>query len=107
VDREKEIRLEAEKLGRIVGKKNKAYGDSTSKTVDIVKVFMQKYQNEDGTYTIPEELIEQITRQVRIIDKQCRLFNNPKQDLMEESPYLDIAGYGILGNLKEGDYANE
>ena len=33
---------------------------------------------------------------VRILDKQSRIFSNPKMDRMNENPMLDIAGYGFL-----------
>jgi hypothetical protein len=62
-----------------------------------MKVFLQEYRNKDNTYTIPESLLQHVLLQVRIIDKQNRIFSNPDGDLMKESPYNDITGYGMLG----------
>ena len=86
----------AEEIGKELKEKNKAYGNSVNETHKILKVFLQKYKNEDGTYTIPEEVIDLIARQSRVIDKQFRMFSNPKQDLMNENPNKDIAGYSII-----------
>lgn len=91
-----------EKLGKetgnLVDKKQKAYGDSVAKTYQLMQIFLQNYENEDNTYTIPKSLLKHILLQVRIIDKQNRIFNNPDGDLMSENPYIDTVGYGMLGH---------
>jgi hypothetical protein len=84
------------KLGKLVDEKQAAYGDSISKASKLMKVYLEDYKTEDG-YLIPEELLDHILLQVRIIDKQNRIFSNPKADKMNESPYSDLAGYGLLG----------
>lgn len=84
------------KLGSLVDRKQAAYGDSISKTSKLMKVYLEDYEVND-TYVIPKELLDHILLQVRIIDKQNRIFSNPKGDLMDESPYDDISGYGMLG----------
>ncbi|WP_053434820.1 YorP family protein [Sporosarcina globispora] len=84
-------------IGKLVNKKQAAYGDSIGKTSKLMKVFLEGYKNEDNTYTIPEELLDHILLQVRIIDKQNRIFSNPKGDLMQENPYADTVGYSLLG----------
>ncbi|AKO92026.1 hypothetical protein BEH_07885 [Priestia filamentosa] len=91
-----------QELGAFVDKKQAAYGDSVSKASKLMKVFLEEYENGDGTYTIPEELLDHILLQVRIIDKQNRIFSNPKGDLMDETPYADLAGYGLLGKRNSG-----
>lgn len=85
------------KTGQLVDEKQKAYGDSVGKTFELMKIYLQNWRNEDGTYTIPESLLKHILLQVRIIDKQNRIFNNPEGDLMQENPYLDKLGYSMLG----------
>lgn len=90
-------------IGHLVEQKQKAYGDSITKTFDLVKVFLRDYRNKDGTYTIPESLLRHLLLQVRIIDKQNRIFSNPDGDLMEENCYSDITGYGIIGNKMMSD----
>jgi len=85
------------KLGKIIDTKQAAYGDSVSKSSELMKIYLQDYKQEDGTYKINEKLLDHILLQVRIIDKQNRIFSNPEADLMDESPYTDISGYGLLG----------
>jgi len=84
-------------LGKMIDEKQNAYGDSARKSIEIIKLFLQPYSNSDGTYTIPEELLSHLLLQIRIIDKQNRIFSNPSGDKMSESPYRDIAGYSLLG----------
>lgn len=89
---------EGKKIGNLVDKKQRAYGDSITKTNELLRVFLSDYKNTDGTYTIPESLINHIGLMVRMMDKQNRIFNNPDGDLMDEKPYNDLAGYSLLGN---------
>lgn len=86
-----------QEFGKLVDLKNKSYGDSVTKTNKLLEVFMEKYDNGDGTYTIPKSLLRHIGLMVRIMDKQNRVFSNPDGDLMDESPYTDILGYSMLG----------
>ena len=92
----------ATKIGKLVDEKNKAYGNSVNNTERILKVFLEPYSNNDGTYTIPAEMIDVIARQARVIDKQARIFSNPKGDLMDEDPNKDIAGYSIIAYAEKG-----
>ncbi len=85
-------------IGKLVDKKQMAYGNSVGNSIDILKIFLRKYKNEDNTYTIPESLLWHLLLQVRIIDKQNRIFNNPDLDLMEENVYSDLCGYSLLGH---------
>ena len=39
----------------------------------------------------------------RVIDKQARIFSNPKGDLMDEDPNKDIAGYSIIAYAAKED----
>jgi len=90
-------------IGSLVDRKNQAYGNSINNTERILKVFLEHYSNNDGTYTIPEEMIDVIARQARVIDKQARIFSNPKGDLMDEDPNKDIAGYSIIAYAAKED----
>jgi hypothetical protein len=90
------------KLGKLVDEKQAAYGDSISKASKLMKVYLEDYKTADG-YLIPEELLDHILLQVRIIDKQNRIFSNPKADKMNESPYDDISGYGMLGGRMQSE----
>jgi hypothetical protein len=84
-------------VGKLVDQKQKAYGDSVTKCYQIMKVLLQDYSNNDGTYTIPESLIPIMLLEVRKIDKTNRRFSNPDGDLMSENPYQDDVGYSLLG----------
>ncbi len=86
-----------QELGKLIDMKQEAYGDSITKTNELLKVFMQDYDNGDNTYTIPKSLLKHIGLMVRVLDKQNRIFSNPDGDLMSESPYMDLSGYGMLG----------
>ena len=84
-------------IGNLVDTKQQAYGDSVSKTYKLMQIFLEQYENEDNTYTIPKSLLKHILLQVRMIDKQNRIFSNPDGDLMQENPYQDSVGYSMLG----------
>ena len=84
-------------IGQLVNKKQLAYGDSISKAYKLMQIYLENYDNGNDTYTIPKSLLKHILLQVRIIDKQNRIFNNPDGDLMEENPYADTVGYSLLG----------
>jgi len=96
-----------QELGRLVDEKQKAYGDSVTKTNKLLEVFMEKYDNGDETYTIPKSLLKHIGLMVRVIDKQNRIFSNPDGDLMDESPYKDIGGYSFLGENMSNESSNK
>ena len=91
----------AKDVASLVSEKQKAYGNSVDKVERVIEVLMEQYDNGDGTYTIPKELIPHLLYQVRILDKQNRVFTNPKGDLMDESPYKDILGYALLMLAKQ------
>lgn len=93
----------AHEVASLVSEKQKAYGNSVDKVQRVIEIMMEQYDNGDGTYTIPKELIPHLLYQVRIMDKQNRIFTNPEADLMDESPYTDILGYALLmlAKLKE------
>jgi preprotein translocase subunit YajC len=87
----------ATEIGKFTDMKNEAYGSSVDATYEVLKIFLKKYKNDDNTYTIPESLLKHILLQVRMIDKQNRIFNNPDGDKLGESQYNDITGYGLIG----------
>jgi len=96
-----------QELGKLIDMKQEAYGDSITKTNELLKVFMQDYDNGDDTYTIPKSLLNHIALMVRIMDKQNRVFSNPDGDLMSESPYSDLSGYGMLGERMSNESSNK
>jgi hypothetical protein len=76
----------AQTLGALVSQKNEAYGDAFSQAGDVIRVLYP-----DGVK--PEQYVDLLVT-VRIVDKLFRIAN--KKDAFSESPWQDIAGYGIL-----------
>jgi len=83
-----------EQLGRFVGslvdKKQAAYGDSFSRSADVLRIY---YPN-----GIHPDQYNDVLPMVRMIDKQFRIATD--KNAFGESPWTDIAGYGILGMEK-------
>jgi len=73
-------------IGKLVGKKQAAYGDSFGKSGSIMKTLYP-----DG---IPVEKIDDVLTLARMIDKMFRIATD--RDAFGEDPYRDIAGYAIL-----------
>lgn len=74
-------------IGQLVEEKNKAYGDAFGKAGEVLKIL---YPNGIAPDQYPDMLAL-----VRILDKMFRIATD--RDALGESPYRDIAGYGILG----------
>ena len=74
-------------IGEIVQKKNEAYGDSFNQSE---KVVLALWPN-----GVKPEQYKDLLAVIRIIDKLFRIATRKKA--FGESPYSDIAGYGILG----------
>ena len=74
-------------IGEIVDHKNAAYGSSFAKAGDFLRLL---YPN-----GLTPDQMEDALLLVRIFDKQMRIATN--KDAFGESPFEDIAGYGLLG----------
>lgn len=79
-------------IGRKTAEKNKAYGDAVGKTGAIFRILFP-----DG---IPVSSYEDTLLIVRLLDKIVRIACGDKS-AFEESPYRDIAGYGLIGSGRE------
>ena len=79
-------------IGNLVAKKQEAYGDSFGKSGAILRILYP-----DGV--TPENYDDMLTV-ARILDKLFRVAI--RKNAFGESPYRDIAGYGILGVIKDG-----
>jgi hypothetical protein len=77
----------AQQVGKLVDEKNAAYGDSFAKCGEFLKLL---YPNGIQPHQYTDALCL-----VRIFDKQMRIAT--RKDAFGESPYRDIAGYGLLG----------
>jgi len=80
-----------QKIGELVQSKNAAYGDSFANSGKILAIL---YPNG----VAPSQYSDMLTV-VRILDKLARIAT--RKDAFGESPFRDIAGYGILGVAKD------
>ena len=71
--------------------KRKAYGDSFSKSADVLRLLYP-----DGVS--PDQYTDMLAI-VRVVDKLFRLAN--KKDAFGESPWRDICGYALLGVVND------
>ena len=73
-------------IGELVDRKQRAYGDSMGKAPHILRVLYP-----DG---ITVEQYEDVLAVTRVLDKLSRIATD--KNAMDENPWQDIAGYGIL-----------
>lgn len=78
-------------LGELTQMKNTAYGDSFAKSGDILAILYP--------HGIKPEQYRDALAIVRVIDKLFRIAT--RKDAFGESPWEDIAGYGILGAVSD------
>jgi hypothetical protein len=74
-------------IGELVARKDQAYGSSFEKAGDFLQLLFPK--------GIPPERYGDALAVVRIFDKLMRIATD--RDALGETPFRDIAGYGILG----------
>lgn len=87
----------ADGIGKLVTSKQKQYGDAFGRIEQVMRVL---YPEGIKTYQLTDALAV-----TRIVDKLFRIAQRGPngQDLGQESPYRDIAGYGILGVVKDAE----
>ena len=73
-------------IGNLVTRKQKAYGNAFQKVTEMMMIM---YPN-----GIHPSQYQDILTQVRMLDKHCRIAA-AKEDLMNEDPWMDLAGYAI------------
>jgi hypothetical protein len=73
-------------IGRLVDTKNRVYGDSFSKSGEVLKLL---YPN-----GVKPEEYKTLLAVTRIIDKLFRIATD--KDALGEDPWSDIVGYGLL-----------
>ncbi len=74
------------KVGRLVDRKQKAYGRSFDQSGEIIKIL---YPN-----GIHPDQYDDLLAMIRVIDKLFRIAN--QKEAFDENPWQDIAGYGLL-----------
>jgi hypothetical protein len=85
------IRTLGRALADLVSEKNQAYGSSFEKSGEFLRILYP-----DGLK--PEQYGDALLL-VRIFDKQMRIAT--RKDAFGESPFKDIAGYGLIGAAKD------
>lgn len=79
-------------IGKLVHEKQMAYGDSFGKSEGVMKILYP-----DGIK--PSQYVDALAV-IRIVDKLFRIATD--RDAFGESPWKDIAGYGLLSTMKAG-----
>lgn len=77
-------------VGQLVETKQESYGDSFGRAGRVMRILYP-----DG---IKPEQMDDALAVTRILDKLFRIAN--RKDAFGESPYRDIAGYGLLGAVR-------
>lgn len=79
-------RERGERLGNLIEEKQAAYGDSFGKAGDVMRILYP--------LGIPPQKLDDALVVVRVLDKLFRIATD--RDALGESPWQDIAGYGLL-----------
>ena len=85
------IKLVGASLGRLVAAKNAVYGDSVRSSAAVLEILYP-----DGVK--PDQFRDMLLI-ARVLDKLSRIAN--RKDAFGESPWRDIAGYGLLATAIE------
>lgn len=88
-------------LGKLVESKQKQYGDSAGKSGGIMRIL---YPQGIASHQMDDALLT-----VRVLDKLSRIAQRGEdgKDLGGESPWKDLAGYGLLGWAKDEPRGNQ
>lgn len=81
-------------VGKLVTRKDKAYGSAVKKGAPFLRMLFPN--------GIHPDRYEDLLLIIRIYDKLMRLAT--RKDAFGESPYHDIAGYGVLGVEKDSQW---
>lgn len=81
----------ATEIGKLVDRKQKAYGNSFGRSSGFLKELYPE--------GISPNQYDDFLFAARIFDKLCRIAND--KDAMGESPFVDICGYALLGCVKD------
>jgi len=84
-------------IGRLVEEKDQAYGSSFQRSQEILKILYPSGVK-------PHQYCDMLGM-IRVIDKLFRIAN--RKEAFGESPWRDIAGYGLLGVANEVDEEEE
>ena len=84
-------------IGELVERKNQAYGDSFRKSGEILRILYPNGMEPDQ--------YDDVLAIARIIDKLFRIATD--RDALNESPWEDIAGYGVLRSAQLKEVNNE
>jgi len=77
---------EGQKIGKLVDRKNQAYGDAFRLSGSILKILYPK--------EVKQEQYDDMLAIIRVVDKLFRIATD--RDALGDDPWADIAGYAIL-----------
>jgi tRNA A37 threonylcarbamoyltransferase TsaD len=84
-------------IGALVEKKNKAYGSTFDKCNQILEVLYP--------YGVDVDKYDDFLAITRVVDKLFRIATD--KDAFNEDPWMDIAGYGLLGAARKRNQKKE
>jgi len=77
----------ASALAELIERKNRAYGDSVTRSANILAILYPE--------GVKPTDYSDLLLVVRVLDKLSRIATD--KDALEETPWRDISGYGLLG----------
>jgi hypothetical protein len=89
---EDHLRECGEEITKIVQEKNRAYGDSANVSWSLLSTLFPS--------GIPTDKFKDALLIIRILDKICRIAQGDEK-AFSESPYMDIAGYALIGTAQK------
>lgn len=81
------FRAIASKVGETCAAKNAAYGDSFARSGEVLRIMFPE--------GIRPDQFDDALGVVRVVDKLFRIATD--RDALGEDPWIDVAGYGVLG----------
>ena len=81
-----------EKIAKVVVEKNAAYGDASHKVTQILKILYPE--------GVTHDRLQDMLILTRVLDKLVRIACGNKK-AFGESPWSDVAGYGIIGMAED------
>jgi hypothetical protein len=96
-DHSENIKKIAREIGELTAEKNAAYGNSVATSTEVLRLLYP-----DG---VKPKQYRDMLLVARVLDKLSRIAN--RKDAFGESPWRDIAGYGVIGAVNDSPETGE
>lgn len=96
-DRSEQLKRAGLEIGDLLAEKNKAYGDAALTSAQVLKLLYPE--------GVPVESYTDVLLITRVWDKIKRIATDAKA--FDESPWQDVAGYALLGVVKDEEQERE